>query len=143
MPNQSGMRRRFLQFAGVGTTAAVLAAKADQSAAQTAPGPAFRERFDVRAYGATGDGKSLDTHAINRAIDEAAKAGGGAVIFPAGEYLSYSLHLKSDVSLLPGTGRHHHCRRFPAGARRADTILPSRTSGTCIRISATAISATA
>ncbi len=115
MPNQSGMRRRFLQFAGVGTTAAVLAAKADQSAAQTAPGPAFRERFDVRAYGATGDGKSLDTHAINRAIDEAAKAGGGAVIFPAGEYLSYSLHLKSNVSLRLEQGSTIIAADFPAG----------------------------
>jgi polygalacturonase len=55
--------------------------------------------FDVRAFGATGDGKTLDTDAINRAIDAAAAAGGGTVVFPAGTYASYSIHLKSNVGL--------------------------------------------
>ncbi len=55
--------------------------------------------FDVRAAGAAGDGKTLDTAAINQAIDAAAKAGGGTVFFPAGEYLSYSIHLRSHVTL--------------------------------------------
>jgi len=53
----------------------------------------------IRAYGATGDGKTLDTPAINRAIDAAAEAGGGTVFFPSGTYLSVSIHLKSNVSL--------------------------------------------
>ena len=55
--------------------------------------------YDVRAFGAVGDGKTLDTPAINRAIDAAAAAGGGTVCFPAGSYLCYSIHLKSKVSL--------------------------------------------
>ncbi len=55
--------------------------------------------FDVRALGAKGDGHTLDTAAINRAIDEAAAAGGGTVTFPAGTYLSYSIHLRSHVAL--------------------------------------------
>ena len=55
--------------------------------------------FDVRVYGATGDGTTLDTVAINAAIDAAAAAGGGTVFFPAGNYLSYSIHLKSHVAL--------------------------------------------
>ena len=55
--------------------------------------------YDVRAFGAAGDGKTLDTPAINKAIDTAAAAGGGTVFFPAGEYLSVSIHLKSHVSL--------------------------------------------
>jgi len=53
---------------------------------------------DVRAFGATGDGKSLDTPAINRAIEAAAVAG-GTVYFPGGNYLCYSIHLKSKVAL--------------------------------------------
>jgi len=53
----------------------------------------------VRDFGAAGDGKTLDTPAIDKAIDEAAKAGGGTVFFPAGDYLSVSIHLKSNVAL--------------------------------------------
>jgi polygalacturonase len=55
--------------------------------------------FDVRAYGAKGDGTSIDTPAINAAIDAAASSGGGTVIFPAGVYACYSIHLKSNVAL--------------------------------------------
>src|SRR5262245_30299410 len=55
--------------------------------------------FDVRAFGATGDGKTVDTAAVNKAIDAAAAAGGGTVRFPAGSYLSFSIHLKSNVAL--------------------------------------------
>jgi polygalacturonase len=55
--------------------------------------------FDVRSFGATGDGKTLDVAAINRAIDAAGFAGGGTVRFPAGRYLSSSIHLRSNVGL--------------------------------------------
>ncbi len=55
--------------------------------------------FDVRAHGATGDGKTLDTAAINRAIEAASAAGGGTVCFPAGTYLSFSIRLKSNITL--------------------------------------------
>jgi polygalacturonase len=55
--------------------------------------------YDVRAFGAKGDGKALDTAAINKTIDAAAAAGGGTVRFPAGTYLSVSIHLKSNISL--------------------------------------------
>ena len=55
--------------------------------------------FDVRAYGATGNGTTLDTDAVNRAIAAAAAAGGGTVHFGAGTYASYSVHLQSNVTL--------------------------------------------
>jgi polygalacturonase len=55
--------------------------------------------FDVRKYGAKGDGKALDSPAINKAIDAAAAAGGGTVLFPAGTYRSFSIRLKSNVAL--------------------------------------------
>lgn len=55
--------------------------------------------YNVRTYGAKGDGKALDSKAINQAIAVAAKAGGGRVYLPAGNYLSGSIHLKSNISL--------------------------------------------
>ena len=55
--------------------------------------------YSVKAFGAAGDGKALDTPAINKAIDAASAAGGGTVHFPAGTYLSVSIHLKSNVTL--------------------------------------------
>jgi len=55
--------------------------------------------FNVRTFGAAGDGKSLETAAINKAMEAAAAAGGGTVHFPAGNYLSHSIRLKSDVAL--------------------------------------------
>lgn len=55
--------------------------------------------FDVRAYGAKGDSSSLDSDAINRAIDAAAAAHGGTVYFGPGTYSSFSIHLRSAVTL--------------------------------------------
>lgn len=55
--------------------------------------------YDVRAYGAAGDGQRFDTEAINRAIEAAAAAGGGTVTFPAGIYPSFSIRLKSHITL--------------------------------------------
>ncbi|WP_345950247.1 glycoside hydrolase family 28 protein [Mucilaginibacter sp. PAMB04274] len=55
--------------------------------------------YNVRTYGARGDGQTLDTKAINQAIDAASAAGGGTVYFPAGNYLSISIHLKSKITL--------------------------------------------
>jgi polygalacturonase len=63
-------------------------------------GQAFAQRvYDVRAFGARGDGKTLDTAAINKAIEAAAEAGGGTVNFPAGTYLSVSIRLRSNITL--------------------------------------------
>jgi polygalacturonase len=74
-----------------------------QGSARAADSPAA-SGFDVRTFGAKGDGKTLDTAAINKAIDAAAAAGGGTVILPAGTYASYSIHLKSKVLLYLGPG---------------------------------------
>lgn len=57
------------------------------------------ETFSVRAYGASGDGKTLDTNAINHAIEACAKAGGGTVTVPAGTYLTGTITLRSHVTL--------------------------------------------
>ncbi|MBM3289318.1 MAG: glycoside hydrolase family 28 protein, partial [Candidatus Hydrogenedentes bacterium] len=54
--------------------------------------------FDVRGHGAKGDGLTVDTAAVQSAID-AAGVGGGTVYFAPGAYLCGSLHLRSGVSL--------------------------------------------
>ena len=63
------------------------------------PSPRAARVFDVKTFGAKGDGKALDSPAINKAIEAAAAAGGGTVVFPAGSYRSFSIRLKSNVGL--------------------------------------------
>ncbi|HET7733797.1 MAG TPA: glycoside hydrolase family 28 protein [Paludibacter sp.] len=55
--------------------------------------------FNIRDFGAKGDGRIIDSPAINAAIDAASQAGGGTVVFPAGTYASYSVRLKSNICL--------------------------------------------
>ncbi len=54
--------------------------------------------YNVRDFGAVGDGKNLDSNSINRAIDTASTSG-GIVLFPPGIYSSVSIRLKSNVAL--------------------------------------------
>lgn len=65
------------------------------------PSPAFaRDRIvDIRSHGAVGDGKTLNTRAIQRAIDRCAAAGGGMIVVPVGVFVSGSIWLKPGVGL--------------------------------------------
>ncbi len=97
-------RRDLLRLAAAGFAGAAFTPIAGMAQSQAPAHNPNAGWFDVRAFGAAGDGKTLDTAAINRAIDAAASAGGGIVRFPAGDYLSYSIHLKSKVTLQLETG---------------------------------------
>lgn len=55
--------------------------------------------YNVRDFGAAGDGVSIDSPAINAAIEQAASKGGGVVLLPAGVYSSYSIRLKDNITL--------------------------------------------
>ncbi len=70
-----------------------------RSAPAQGQGSLTQRAFDVHAFGATGDGKTVDTPAINRAIEAVAAAGGGTLLFPAGTYVCFTLHLRSRVDL--------------------------------------------
>ena len=65
----------------------------------TAESLASAKVFDVRHFGAKGDCKTLDTPAIQKALDECGNAGGGIVQFPAGTYLSQPIFLRSQMTL--------------------------------------------
>jgi len=60
--------------------------------------------FNVRDFGAAGDGTHLDSPAFDKTIDADAAAGGGTVLIPAGTYLSGSIHLRSNIHLLVDAG---------------------------------------
>jgi polygalacturonase len=55
--------------------------------------------FDVKHFGAIGDGKTLDHEAIQSAIDACSQLGGGMVVVPKGTYLCGTIHIRSNVSL--------------------------------------------
>ncbi len=55
--------------------------------------------YDIRDFGAVGDGQTLDTHAIQQAIDKCSQDGGGQVLIPNGVFLSKTIVLKSNVAL--------------------------------------------
>ena len=88
---------------------------AGQGRPRQSPQAGDRDAFDPRAFGAKGDGQTLDADAINSAIAAAHAAGGGTVRLGAGTYLSTSIRLQSHVGLFldhgativaadPGTG---------------------------------------
>ncbi len=82
-----GSRRDFLKLAVPGMGAVALIGWPPQKV------------FDVRSFGAVGDGVTLDTAAVNRAIAAAARASGGVVQFSRGTYACHSIRLKSNVTL--------------------------------------------
>jgi len=92
-------RRRFLKNASAGVVGGALIGVPSAAVAGDSGNGAAKLVYDVAALGAKGDGRTIDSPAINRAIEEAASAGGGTVCFRAGNYLCYSIHLKSKVAI--------------------------------------------
>src|SRR5580658_11218738 len=98
MPVDWNSRRRFLHLTGAGLVATGIGVPGHAGARQETAGTPRTGDFNVRAFGAAGDGQRLDTNAVNKAI-EAAAASGGTVYFPAGSYLCHSIHLKSKIAV--------------------------------------------
>ncbi|MFC7620983.1 glycoside hydrolase family 28 protein [Microlunatus sp. GCM10028923] len=95
-------RRRMIIIGASAAAAGLLPGTAEAEPAAPATGPS--RIFDVRRYGAKGDGVAIDSGAVNRAIDAAASPGpsggpGGTVYVPAGTYACYSIRLRSKVAL--------------------------------------------
>jgi polygalacturonase len=104
MTRANAARREFIKLAGTAMLSLAGSAQANARIAGKAEVHTANPGFDVRAFGAIGDGTHLDTPAINKAIEAAASGGGGTVLFPAGAYLCYSIHLKSKVRLYLASG---------------------------------------
>ncbi|HVU48226.1 MAG TPA: glycoside hydrolase family 28 protein [Terracidiphilus sp.] len=121
MANFTLPRRDLLRIGSYGVAGAALPAASIAAVAQkTTTASGVMGIFDVRKFGATGDGKTVDTPAVNRAIEAAAAAGGGLVLFPAGTYLCFSIHLRSYV--------HLHIEQG-ATILAADSPAPGQTTG--------------
>ncbi len=97
------MKKTVVLFLGIIFCTSWYFANAAGAEAQTRPASSTVFR-NVRGFGARGDGKTLDTAAINRAIDAASRSGGGTVYFPPGTYLSFSIRLKSNITLYLDNG---------------------------------------
>jgi hypothetical protein len=100
-------RRRWIGIAAgpalvgaVGAAIANGALGAEMPLAQVAkPKESGTRTFNVRDYGAVGDGKALDTRSIQDTIDACAADRGGVVLVPAGTFLIGPIQLKSNVTL--------------------------------------------
>ena len=97
-------RRDFLRLGGMGTAGTLLAGAATDFDVSEGPVSKAGGTFKVQEFGAKGDGRTIDTPAIIRAIEAASAAGGGTVHFSSGAYLCFSIRLKSNVSLYLNPG---------------------------------------
>lgn len=98
---QGTVRRLFCILAVLAAGLSVLHVLANHAAAQDRSPAGL---FHVRQFGAVGDGKTLDTEAIQKAIDACARAGGGKVYLQGGTFLSGTIRLKSNVTLVVEAG---------------------------------------
>ena len=92
-------RRNFLRLAGAGFASGQLLSLPERELAQVTASGVGDGVYAVNRFGAKGDGRTLDTPAVNAAIEAAANAGGGLVVLPPGAYLCYSIRLKNNVTL--------------------------------------------
>ena len=79
------------------------------------------EIFDIRTYGAKGNGRADDTEAFTRAIADAAYSG-GTVYVPDGTYFTGEIKLASDMTRFPGSHDHRLAGSFKIPAPRAGQV---------------------
>lgn len=101
-PRSQISRRRALQVVSAGAIGAVVAGRPPGKAAVTRL-LVSRASIDVRSFGATGNGTTSDTSAIQHAVDEATRQG-AVVNFPPGRYLSGTVELRSHIKVVFAKG---------------------------------------
>ena len=86
-------------------------------------------QFNVKSFGAAGNGTGSDTEAINRTIQAASDSGGGTVLVPAGTYVSGTIQLQNNVTLWIDAGatilgtKNLADYRWPQGGREWDGAI--------------------
>lgn len=108
---------------GIFLTAGLLSINAFCAPMEAPPLPIIpNATFSIAQYGAVGDGKTMDTGAIQKAVDAAAAAGGGMVLVPAGKYLTGPFTLASGINLHLDPGAmiliSDDMTHYPANANR-------------------------
>lgn len=118
-------RRKWLNLVSTPALAVSLGALSSRGASATPPTSAppananddGARTYNIRDFGAKGDGSTLDTAAVQQAIDACTVNGGGTVLVPVGKFLVGTIELKSNVTLhlvaaatLLGSanGQHYH-----------------------------------
>jgi polygalacturonase len=100
-------RREFLLSSGLGALAVSLLSRTASAGWDSVPtilarirAPSFPNRdFDITQFGATGNGDRDCSEALLRAINACSRAGGGRIVIPKGDFLTGSIHLRSNVNL--------------------------------------------
>ncbi|HEY4381875.1 MAG TPA: glycosyl hydrolase family 28 protein [Acidobacteriaceae bacterium] len=129
-------RRQWLSQLPIPIAAAALASIGAKPLSAQSPAPANNANdlgariYNVRDFGAKGDGKALDTAAVQAAIDACTHDGGGTVLVPAGIFQIGTVELKSNVTLhiaasgkLLGSGDGKQYRAVSAIPLSGDTTL--------------------
>ncbi len=86
--------------------------------------------FNVREFGAKGDGVALDTAAVQKALDACGRAGGGTVKIPSGTYLCQPLTMRTRTTLLLESGAVLKATDEPAHFLPADVTWDEILAGT-------------
>ncbi len=131
MKEKTLSRRKVMQL-GAGLLTATAMGSGSSSGLASKTGRQQLRIFDVRNYGAIGNGIALDTAAIQRAIDEAGAVGGGSQVLIRGghRYLTGTLqlrggidfHLADDAELLISTNKEHYAGGGVLTAREAHNL---------------------
>src|ERR1051325_6058852 len=149
---QSLSRRKWLGLASTTTVAASLSSElfsAKSSAAEMAGGSANVDNnlgariYNIRDFGAKGDGVTVDTAALQAAIDACHQDQGGTVLVPAGVFVIGTTELKSNVTLRIAAqgvllGSDHGTDYFPSEAipLHGDSTLEDGNTGLLFAVNA-------
>jgi hypothetical protein len=104
MRSRGGNRRSFFGVAGAAGAFWAATDRAQARPAHVPAGPSAPGLYDITRFGAVGDGRTLCTEAIQKAIDACGGAGGGTVLVPPGQFLSGAVFLRSHVNFHVSAG---------------------------------------